>query len=92
MSTFKLQLSAELERDISGGTPLRIELGGGENPRPRFHSLDCRSVSEGSSAVGLERGLSFLTDNSVSHTYSCHTLEHIQHRPFPLRTRKSPVA
>jgi hypothetical protein len=79
MSTYKLQLSAELERDISAGTPLRIELGGGENPRPGFHSFDCRQVSAGSSIVDLERDLSFLSDNSVSHTYSCHTLEHIQH-------------
>jgi SAM-dependent methyltransferase len=70
----KIDLSAKL----ASKEPLIIELGCGPRKQiPGSIGIDCRDIPGVDIAADMEKGLSFLPDNSVDKIYSRHFIEHI---------------
>jgi len=57
---------------------LKIDLGCGSNKRKGFKGMDILPLPGVDYVVDLEKGFSFIPDNSVDEFYSSHFLEHIQ--------------
>lgn len=58
--------------------PLRIDIGCGPNKKPGFKGMDILPLPGVDFVVDLEKGFSFLDDNSVDEYYTAHFLEHIE--------------
>ncbi|TNF44855.1 MAG: methyltransferase domain-containing protein [Bacteroidetes bacterium] len=56
---------------------LRIDIGCGPNKKPGFKGMDILPLPGVDYVVDLEKGFSFLKDNSVDEYYTAHFLEHI---------------
>jgi SAM-dependent methyltransferase len=57
--------------------PLKIDIGCGPNRKPGFKGMDILPLPGVDYVVDLEKGFSFLQDNSVDEYYTAHFLEHI---------------
>ena len=57
--------------------PLKIDIGCGPNKKPGFKGMDILQLPGVDFVVDLEKGFSFLEDNSVDEFYTAHFLEHI---------------
>lgn len=65
---------------------LRVELGGGRNPREGFINVDALDVTEVDEVVDLSRDRLPFADGSVGVLYSSHCLEHVE--PYGLLLRE----
>lgn len=57
--------------------PLKIDIGCGPNKKPGFKGIDILPLPGVDFVVDLEKGFSFLKDNSVDEYYTAHFLEHV---------------
>lgn len=64
-----------MEPDVK--EPLKIDIGCGPNKKPGFKGMDILPLPGVDFVVDLEKGFSFLKDNSVDEYYTAHFLEHI---------------
>ena len=71
-------LNSQLKEDLKEGKPLKLDLGGGKNPRDGFYSLDHVDLDTTDILVDLNKPLTHLPDNCAEYIFSRHTLEHIE--------------
>ena len=57
---------------------LKIDLGCGPNKKTGFKGMDILPLPGVDFVVDLEKGFSFMADNSVDEFYTSHFLEHVQ--------------
>jgi SAM-dependent methyltransferase len=64
--------------DMNARRGLRLDLGAGITPREGFYAVDKYEGPKTDIVADLSQPLVRLPDNSVSHIYSRHTLEHVE--------------
>lgn len=62
---------------IESGTPIKLNIGGGETRREGYFNIDRVELAEVDIVADLNAPLSLLPDNSVDAVHSNHVLEHI---------------
>ncbi len=70
-------LNSKIEQDLANGVPLRLELGSAGNQRDGYYGLDHLPLSGVDIVADLNAPLSLIPDNSVSHVFTRHVLEHV---------------
>ena len=63
--------------DLSEGRALKLDLGGGWNPRPGYYSVDMIQCGKTDVVADLSQPLAGIPTGAVSRLYSSHTLEHV---------------
>lgn len=76
-------LNPQVSRDLDEGKPIRLDLGSGGPGRPGFYAVDHLELPGVDIIADLNQPFNLLPDNSVSHIYSRHALEHVD-RLLPL--------
>lgn len=71
-------INPSVSEDIAGSQPLKIELGSGGKAKEGFYAIDHLPLKGVDIVADLNNELSLLPDNSVSHVFSRHALEHIE--------------
>jgi len=64
--------------DLEQGKPLRIDIGSGTRPRPRFYGLDRLDMPGVDIVADLNQPLELLPDNCAEHVFSSHAMEHVE--------------
>jgi ubiquinone/menaquinone biosynthesis C-methylase UbiE len=67
-----------MNKEPNVNEPLKIDIGCGPNKKPGFKGMDILPLPGVDFVVDLEKGFSFLPDNSVDEYYTAHFLEHIE--------------
>ncbi len=70
-------LNPEVGRHIRDGVGLKLNVGGGERPKPGFFNVDVVNLPGVDVLADLNEPLSDLPADSVDEVYTRHTLEHI---------------
>jgi len=70
-------ISPAVQAAIQSGTPIKLNIGGGETRRDGFFNIDRVELPEVDIVADLDSPLSLLPDNSVNAIHSNHVLEHI---------------
>jgi hypothetical protein len=71
-------LNSSVVADIANGIPLKLELGSGGSAKEGFYAVDHLTLPGVDIVADLNAPLNLLPDNSVSHIYTRHTLEHVE--------------
>lgn len=71
-------LNESVLKDIANGVDLKIDLGCGPRPKKGYYSLDLLEMNGIDIVADLNQPLDLIPDNSCSHIFSNHALEHIQ--------------
>lgn len=79
-------IKIDLEKKLSSGDKIYIELGCGPNKRiPDAIGVDCLDLKGVDIVANLDLGLPFLPDQSVDDIYSYHFLEHLSQFDFMMK-------
>lgn len=71
-------INPQVAEDIRQSVPLKLELGSGGAAKAGFYAVDHLALHGVDIVADLNSPLSLLPDNSVSHIYTRHTLEHVE--------------
>lgn len=70
-------INKQVNADIENGIPLKLDLGSGGVGKQGFYSVDHMALDGVDIVADLNQPLTLLPDNSVSHIFTRHALEHI---------------
>ena len=70
-------VNALVQADIDNGVPLKLDLGSGGAGKEGFYAVDHMDLNGVDIIADLNQPLALLPDDSVSHIYTRHALEHI---------------
>jgi len=78
-------IKIDLEKIISDGSPLIVELGGGQKSKKDRITVDRIDLPNVDIVADLEKGLPFLPDKSVNEIHCRSILEHIDNFEYLMR-------